>query len=199
MGQHVLCDIASAGKYPATRGSTQPCVLAEESFVLASHLCCCPCASWVSMCNACPVGSGGGKQPEAPGRVGGSLSQLPSHGHLGPVIRRDGDCPERCGVLRSLLCGPSHRQQKSSPECMPRSDSPRPSAWRVTGFSVLRVSRASLESVCRDLKACLGYRASPAPLGRRETSEDREFLESTAPSAPPASRGSEVTSTGTSS
>lgn len=53
--------------------------------------------------------------------------------------------------------------------------------------------RASLESVCRDSKACLGYRASPAPPGRRETSEDREFLESTAPSAPPASRGSEVT------
>lgn len=53
--------------------------------------------------------------------------------------------------------------------------------------------RVSLESVCQDLKACLGYRASPAPPGRRETSEDREFLESTAPSDPPASRGSEVT------
>lgn len=53
--------------------------------------------------------------------------------------------------------------------------------------------RASLESVCRDSKACLGYLASLAPPGRRETSEDRAFLESTAPSAPQASRGSEVT------
>lgn len=53
--------------------------------------------------------------------------------------------------------------------------------------------RASLELVCRDSKACPGYLASPAPPGRRETSEDRESLESTAPSAPQASRGSEVT------
>lgn len=53
--------------------------------------------------------------------------------------------------------------------------------------------RGSLESVCRDSKACLGYRASPAPPGRRETSEDREFPESTALSAPLASRASEAT------
>ena len=85
---------------------------------------------------------------------------------------------------------------KRAPQVHARCDIPQTSARRVTGFSVLLVSRASLELVCRDSKACPGYLASPAPLGRRETLEDREFLESMAPSAPQASRGSEVTSYG---
>lgn len=58
---------------------------------------------------------------------------------------------------------------------------------------VCPAKRESPESACLDSKGCLVFPASPAHLGRRETSGDQAFRESMVLSGPPASRESEVT------
>lgn len=77
-----------------------------------------------------------------------------------------------------------------------RSDPPHCALGCVESLNWLlcapRISRGSLESVCLVSKGYLVSPASPAPLGRRETSGDQAFRESMVLSAPQASRESEV-------
>lgn len=58
---------------------------------------------------------------------------------------------------------------------------------------VCLAKRESLELVCQDSKDCQVFQASPAHLGRRDTSGNQAFPESMERSGPPAFREREVT------